>query len=113
MNGSFVGTEQSPVNAYLRPLADNGDGFLTHLPSSRSPLIDAGRCFNGNGTRDARGRFNEGTNSRIYTHANVTVAAGKIDGCDIGALEVYKDEIDDTLCFPVKTRADSVSIICI
>ncbi len=41
-NGNFKGTNMSPVNAKLGPLADNGGPTLTHMPADDSPVCEAG-----------------------------------------------------------------------
>ncbi|MDC0176265.1 FG-GAP-like repeat-containing protein, partial [Planctomycetaceae bacterium] len=45
IDGDQVGTSESPIDAKLEPLADNGGPTLTHRPLLLSPIIDAGDPF--------------------------------------------------------------------
>ncbi|MEM7313189.1 MAG: choice-of-anchor Q domain-containing protein, partial [Planctomycetota bacterium] len=40
--GNLIGSTSIPIAPLLRPLADNGGGTLTHLPTPGSPVVDAG-----------------------------------------------------------------------
>lgn len=50
-----VGTHDTPIDAVLGPLQDNGGMTLTHLPSLASPVIDAGVAGNNTPSIDQRG----------------------------------------------------------
>jgi CSLREA domain-containing protein len=60
----IIGTESSPANPLLGPLADNGGPTKTHLPLTGSPAIDSGNPFGE--TADQRGyaRIVNGTADR-------------------------------------------------
>ncbi len=70
-NGNFKGTNMSPVNAKLGPLADNGGPTLTHMPADDSPVREGGVDQDAQ-TEDQRG-FGY---ARLENYAN-----------DIGAVE--------------------------
>ena len=71
-----VGTAESPIDAMLRPLANNGGPTETHALLPGSPAIDAGSC--GGATLDQRG---------LTRPVDIPGVLDVEDGCDIGALE--------------------------
>ena len=89
----LVGTTNSPRNADLGPLQDNGGDTDTKMPASTSVAIDHGKYFDGGG--EQRGR------NRTYDFADIPNAEGG-DGSDIGAVELvppstyYVDNSNDS-----------------
>jgi hypothetical protein len=77
--GDQVGSTNSPLNALLGPLQDNGGPTLTMAPQTGSPAIDQGNTSGV--TNDQRGQ------SRPYTNTSLSVPFGG-DHSDIGAVEI-------------------------
>ncbi len=64
--GSLTGSNESPLDAKLDPLADNGGPTQTHYPQSDSPLVDAGNLsIIGEPATDQRG------STRIITRIDI------------------------------------------
>ena len=81
-NKDRAGTQASPLDAKLGPLADNGGPTGSSLPQPGSPLLDQGSCPGE--TRDQRGYSNDLNGLRPVPVPGVTAAD---DGCDTGATE--------------------------
>ena len=78
-NGDIIGTNVSPINPLLNPLANNGGPTQTHELQSASPAIDKGNGGFGSVT-DQRG------NQRFIDIPQVPTPPGG-NGSDIGAYE--------------------------
>jgi len=90
--GDLTGTEASPLNPLLGPLADNGGPTLTHALLAGSPAIDAGRS-------DGVAPFDQtGTTRVLDGNRDGTFAA------DIGAVEFFLNPVT----FVVNSTADTL-----
>lgn len=96
-DGDQVGTEASPINPRLSPLALHGGPVPTHVPLAGSPALDKGVRF----APDARGQsvFDIGTIG----------AATSGDDSDIGAVEVQALFVRNTLDSGVDSLRDAVT----
>jgi hypothetical protein len=126
-NDDIVGFGLAPFDPKLDVLQDNGGPTLSHLPIFNgqiiSPLIDAGQCVDiqPNGSAEQRDLVNIDYHfptsiyypplARIYDEPSVVNLHSS--GCDIGAVELKKSDIDDGLCFPVPLNAGGVTVICL
>jgi CSLREA domain-containing protein len=84
--GDFVGSAVAPLPAMLEPLADNGGGLPTYLPTvdPASWVVDQGDCLFA--AHDQRGFVDPASGARAVDRPEVTNPPVG-DRCDIGAIE--------------------------
>lgn len=123
-NNDVVGSFFSPFNPLLAPLEDNGGNTPTRLPivslEQQSPVVDLGTCLSGF-TYDQRLNIQPGQafpETAVYDF--VSINNNGTSACDTGAVELKPADLDfpvsqlqDDLCFPIKTENGTVAIICI
>lgn len=101
----------------LAPLADNGGPTRTHMLKAGSPAIDGANPGGCSWDHDSSGATPDENLATDQRGANRYVDGDNdtSDYCDIGAYE-YKPSDPllpkSLLCFPVKSKAGKVSIIC-
>ncbi len=106
VNGDKVGTVNSPVDAKLNALANNGGFSKTHAPKLGSPALDAG---NPNGCKDRFGTLLT-TDQRNYArpvNANIGVPGQR---CDIGAHEFNSPGFPTNTPSPTPTKTSTPTI---
>jgi uncharacterized repeat protein (TIGR01451 family) len=113
-NGNQIGGSETPLNAKLDPLADNGGPTKTYLPLDGSPLIDAGSNAlakdqnNNDLTTDQRGTgFPRIINSTVEIGSVETVAAPPQAGADLSATK----SVDRNTVVPDRDLTYTITVI--
>jgi CSLREA domain-containing protein len=111
LKNDIVGIGLAPFDAELGALKNNGGPTLTHLPILTqqiiSPLIDSGGCLDPNTTEQRN------INAPLRIFDVPSVANIGPTGCDVGSVELSAADIDDGLCFPIRTTSGGAAVICL
>ena len=114
-NNDYVGSSSSILDPRLSPLQDHGGPTETHRITTISSPANAGFCSDER--TDQRGFGNPETGRRAVLHPEAPIGLGS-DGCDIGAVESFAEEVEFTIpdeeqCIPIKANNDNVVVICL